>query len=406
MKVKCLEYIKEFKCIGTRCTDNCCVGWDVDVDYDTFKKYKSEKNSPLLEKFNKDVVKNKRSYDKSVDYGNMILKADKRCPFLNNKMLCDIQLCHGEDYLSKVCNGYPRIANKLDETIEVSATISCPEVARMVLLNKSGLKEIEEDMDSSRMIIRNQVNTNDENLLRHPARYFKDFRAIAMWIVKNRKYTPLERIRLLGIVHFNLLPIHTEGDLEEIPRIVDELKSKIDRGIFDNFAKEDKSDYKVQVEYFSQNTEILDNDDQVRSQSFGKILSLSKKGLEINNGKLSKMTLRIYEDNMGIVNDFIEKNPHILENYLVNFMYSEMYPFSEEGDPYAGFTMLLIRIFLLKSVLAGLCSEGKQVDSNLMVELIQSFSKTLEHHKTYMNQFLYYIMESGEDDLEFLMKLI
>ena len=26
------EYVENFKCIGGECEDNCCIGWDIDVD--------------------------------------------------------------------------------------------------------------------------------------------------------------------------------------------------------------------------------------------------------------------------------------------------------------------------------------------------------------------------------------
>jgi lysine-N-methylase len=86
-------------------------------------------------------------------------------------------------------------------------------------------------------------------------------------------------------------------------------------------------------------------------------------------------------------------------------MYKGMYPFSEKGDPYAGYTMLLVRIFLIRTLLVGLSSNGEKLTAQLTVDLIQSFSKTIDHHKTYMNEFLKYLVDSGNDDLECLMKL-
>ena len=26
------KYVEKFKCIGGECEDNCCMGWDIDVD--------------------------------------------------------------------------------------------------------------------------------------------------------------------------------------------------------------------------------------------------------------------------------------------------------------------------------------------------------------------------------------
>ena len=34
-------YYKAFRCIGSDCTENCCIGWEIDVDEDTLAYYKS-----------------------------------------------------------------------------------------------------------------------------------------------------------------------------------------------------------------------------------------------------------------------------------------------------------------------------------------------------------------------------
>ena len=41
-----------------------------------------------------------------------------------------------------------------------------------------------------------------------------------------------------------------------------------------------------------------------------------------------------------------------------------------------------------------------------MVEFIQSFSKTIEHHRTYLDDSLNYIKENKLDNMEFAKKLL
>ena len=33
------EYIQDFRCIGKDCIDSCCVGWNINIDKETYKKY-------------------------------------------------------------------------------------------------------------------------------------------------------------------------------------------------------------------------------------------------------------------------------------------------------------------------------------------------------------------------------
>ncbi len=41
MKIVTPHYYKEFKCIAGACTDTCCAGWDVDVDDESYRYYKT-----------------------------------------------------------------------------------------------------------------------------------------------------------------------------------------------------------------------------------------------------------------------------------------------------------------------------------------------------------------------------
>ena len=35
------SYYKDFRCIASDCTENCCICWEIDVDEDTLAYYKS-----------------------------------------------------------------------------------------------------------------------------------------------------------------------------------------------------------------------------------------------------------------------------------------------------------------------------------------------------------------------------
>ena len=143
--------MEQFRCIGSICEDNCCIGWDIDIDVDTYIKYKKiakgefikdadfEAKENLKEDLQKFLHKNKDSKVREIDYGRVDLRKNKRCPYLNNDNLCRIQAGLGEDYLSNVCATYPRIMNKINGIVEISLTPSCREAARLILLNEEGI---------------------------------------------------------------------------------------------------------------------------------------------------------------------------------------------------------------------------------------------------------------------------
>src|SRR5208282_2124509 len=58
-----------------------------------------------------------------------------RCPFLAEDRLCKIQKAHGEEYLSKTCSQFPRSVRVDSHVAKKTLLLSCPEAARIVLLD-------------------------------------------------------------------------------------------------------------------------------------------------------------------------------------------------------------------------------------------------------------------------------
>ena len=79
------SYLDEFKCIGGECEDNCCVGWDVDIDKITFKQYSEIDDNEIKVVIKDNVFENKNCTNENADYGKVKLNKEKRCPFLNDK---------------------------------------------------------------------------------------------------------------------------------------------------------------------------------------------------------------------------------------------------------------------------------------------------------------------------------
>ena len=59
------------------------------------------------------------------------------CPFLNENLLCNLQLKHGEEFLPAVCQSFPRVTYKLDDENFLQAmTLTCPVAAIEILLRE------------------------------------------------------------------------------------------------------------------------------------------------------------------------------------------------------------------------------------------------------------------------------
>lgn len=122
MKLYAPKYFKNFKCIADKCEHSCCVGWEIDIDEKTLRKYealKSSYGSSISDSICKDGTPHFRLF------------AGDRCPHLDENGLCKIILNEGEDYLCDICREHPRFYN-YTKIAEVGLGMSCPEAARVI----------------------------------------------------------------------------------------------------------------------------------------------------------------------------------------------------------------------------------------------------------------------------------
>ena len=109
-----VDLYKNFQCSADACPNNCCEGWDIIIDENTYKKMvkcQEQLGTPAKNWIEED--KNNGHVVKLNDGG--------RCPMLNEKNLCKVVLNLGPEYLSATCTVYPRIlrtyGNILDNSL-------------------------------------------------------------------------------------------------------------------------------------------------------------------------------------------------------------------------------------------------------------------------------------------------
>lgn len=123
MKLYAPRYYKKFKCIADKCEHSCCIGWEIDIDKNTIKKYR---------KLRCDYAAVIRKSICMEDTPHFKLGEGDRCPHLDERGLCKIILNVGEEYLSDICREHPRFYNYTD-VCEMGIGMSCPEAARLIL---------------------------------------------------------------------------------------------------------------------------------------------------------------------------------------------------------------------------------------------------------------------------------
>ena len=116
-------YYKKFKCIADKCRHNCCIGWEIDVDDDALSRFRA-------------LGEGGRAIVESIDFSGespFFALSDGRCPHLDERGLCKIITCHGEEYLCDICREHPRFYNFPSGRCEVGLGAACEEAARLIL---------------------------------------------------------------------------------------------------------------------------------------------------------------------------------------------------------------------------------------------------------------------------------
>lgn len=117
----------KFKCIADKCKFTCCVGWDINIDTNTYDKWTKMNDASEYLLSN---VKLKQCENKDMYFINK--ENHEACPFLDEQGLCYVVKKHGEEYLSSTCHMFPRIENVFDNRKELSLSCSCPEVVEII----------------------------------------------------------------------------------------------------------------------------------------------------------------------------------------------------------------------------------------------------------------------------------
>lgn len=117
------DYYKKYACIADRCEDTCCAGWQIVVDDRSWRRYLHVRG--LFGRYVRRALRKK-------DHTFRQTK-DGRCAFLDQNNLCRMYRALGRNSLCRTCRRYPRHVEEFENVREVTLSLSCPEVTRILL---------------------------------------------------------------------------------------------------------------------------------------------------------------------------------------------------------------------------------------------------------------------------------
>lgn len=384
------EYLKKFQCLGSDCSDTCCGGWNVDINKSAFKLYKelidnTESHPNLLTK--------KINNNNPELYGTLHLE-NTMCPLLDNNALCTIHKENGEKSLSNVCASYPKISNVINEVmLQQSALVSCPEIARLALLNKEGIGFILEIFpQNERILINNNTNYNSANSdLRV---YFNKIQCYIVDILQNRNLEIEDRMIYLGLLIDNLSKLQLSNTEEQLELLFSEINELIRQNEISG-----KLSPKLSVQYnFITNIIIPEDLSIIKNLKFLRLIEEIKSKYQ-SNFSLFESALEHFLQN------FHKKYSYIFENYLVNHVYNLMFPFNG-NYLFEEYMKLTLNFVFVRFLIISLFHERNGYEEVEIIELIQSYSRGLGQNEKAFNNIVKAVKADGNNNLSFMFLLL
>ena len=117
------DYYKKFQCLAGVCPATCCAGWQIVIDPKSLARYRKVKGS-----FG-NRIRNSVNWKEET----FLQYEKKRCAFLNEENLCDMHMEAGPEMMCATCRKYPRHIEEFENEREITLSMSCPAVAKMIL---------------------------------------------------------------------------------------------------------------------------------------------------------------------------------------------------------------------------------------------------------------------------------
>ncbi|KAA0966777.1 hypothetical protein FQ087_11300 [Sporosarcina sp. ANT_H38] len=393
------EYMKQFQCIGSSCEDTCCAGWGVIVDKDTFNKYRGTKHPELKPLLKENVTRN-RSGGSDATYAKIKMDDAESCTLLDEDRLCKIQKELGPEFLSNTCAVYPRNLNIVDGVVEKTATLSCPEVARLVLLNDRGIDFVQEvePSDTKGFLQKNSMSKEQQEL-------FWDLRIFTIRTLQNRTISIENRLIVLGLFLKKFDELDSGNKSEKLLSLIQEFDRKIDNKIFIESISQLPSNISFQINLCKSLLKYRTTS-PISSKRYIECFDEMVKGLGLNGehdgAEVIQHYQNVYETNYK---PFFEDHAYILENYLVNYVFMNLFPFNKKTVT-DSFAMLIINFSMIKLHLIGMAKYHEGLSVELVIKLVQSYSKTIDHNANYLENVENLMKEHGYTTLAHMVVLV
>ena len=379
------KYTEDFVCIGSACEDNCCRGWGVPVTRSAYEKFQTLPAGPLRTLIDASILLAPKGAVESDGFGSerfakIRMNESNACPIMSADGLCQIHAQVGPSFLSSVCATYPRVFRSVGGAEQNALALSCPEAARMVLLNPLTWKQVEAATPAS------------GGMYSEAAPDFSALwavRSVVLNVVSNRAYPLWQRLLQLGVLCERLDALPADWAEGEVSKCLDEFDQTVAAGTLRVEMEALSLDPSAQLDAVLRLAGLMGKR-SIITPRFVECLNAFKTGIGYGPTatNLEALTAGYKTAHDRFFAPFFERHPHILENYLINTILRCRFPFGPDernGDGVHSatreFTTLIAHFSLMRGLLIGVAgAHRRDFSAAHVVQLVQSASKHFDHH--------------------------
>jgi lysine-N-methylase len=314
---------------------------------------------------------------------------DNRCPLLTPESLCSIHAELGQDYLPSVCASYPRVNRQLGPIAETALALSCPEAARLVLFGPSLLP--------SAPVPRPAPSDSGA-----PA-WFAEIRSTTLALIGARNLPLWQRLFLLCLLCHRLDSLEAGNLPADIPSYLADFRAGAASGALAPQMESTHFDPEAQLDAVLRLAGLMLHRSRV-SPRFAECIAAFTSG--IGNGPsatIGTLTGAYTAAYCQWFAPFERRNPYVFENYLVNLVVLNRFPFGRAPGapgsipPFLGsasnihrkgdeFARLAAQFALTRGLLIGVAGHYRERFSpEHAVHTVQAVSRHFDHHPEFLS---------------------
>ncbi len=364
------DYYNEFNCIADACPDTCCAGWQIVIDEKSKRKYRKYPGA-----FGKRLKQ-------SIDWKEGVFcQQKKRCAFLNDKNLCDLYIEAGKHMLCETCRKYPRHIEEYEDLREISLSISCPVVAKMLIHKR----------DKVRFVSKERTTPVEEYEEFDYMLFTKlcDARELMIEIMQTRNVSVWTRMAMILSLGHDLQRRINQGQLFEVDTLLERYSAS------------------GAIERFEKRREQYENCAQGKASLLEKMYTIFRE-LEVLKEDFPRyLEERILgkdvEENGGLIS---EEEAIWLEQIVIYFLFTYFCGAVYDEMAYVKVKFAVVSTILIRQIYLGDARWKKERSTQAVIEAAYRYAREVEHSDLNLLQIEKILEQKKEYGITNLLKVI